>query len=117
MNYNKDFGQKGENKAENFLKSQGFLIRSRNYRFGKYGEIDIIAEKDGLLVFFEVKNRSSQHYGGPLYSISESKMRNIVKTASSFLQKNQKYYDYDIRVDLISIESDEIEWVKDICRL
>jgi len=49
--YNRVLGKKGEEEAEVFFRSQGFDIISRNFRFGKKGEIDLIAFKDGLLLF------------------------------------------------------------------
>lgn len=117
MNYNKKFGDEGENLAEKFIVNNNFSIVEKNYRFGRYGEIDIIAEKDNCLVFFEVKNRSEYSFGGPLYSLNKNKINHLIRTASSFLQKNQKYYNYDQRFDLIAISCGEVEWIKDICRI
>ena len=57
-------GAFGENIAEKFLKNKGFYVICRNYR-KKWGELDIVAEKDGVLHFVEVKTVSRRSYGGP----------------------------------------------------
>jgi putative endonuclease len=114
----KHFGEYGEERAVKLLSSRGFQIVERNYRYGKLGEIDIIAQKDSLVVFAEVKNRSSSYFGGPLYSITPSKKKKIAKVAQFFLAQNPQYNSKDFihRFDLIAIEDDEIQWVEDIIR-
>ena len=57
--YKKNLGDKGEEIAASFLQTKKFQIIERNYRFGKIGEIDIIARKENTIIFFEVKNRNS----------------------------------------------------------
>ena len=56
---NAEAGKAGEDDAARFLIQKGFTILERNFRNGKYGEIDIIARKDNVIVFAEVKNRST----------------------------------------------------------
>ena len=67
------FGKCGEDLASAFLQNKGYKIIERNFRFGRNGEIDIIAKKDDLVLFVEVKNRSSEKFGGALYSINSKK--------------------------------------------
>lgn len=50
---NKSKGNKGEEIAVNYLISKGYSIKKRNFHFGRYGEIDIIAEKDNVLIFLK----------------------------------------------------------------
>jgi len=114
----KDLGDFGEDKAVDFLSSQGFEIIERNFRYGKLGEIDIIAQKDFLVVFAEVKNRRSRQFGGALYSITSSKKKKLTKVAQFFLTKHPQYNskDYTHRFDLIALEDGEIQWIEDIIR-
>ena len=80
-----NLGKEGEERAVKYLKSRGYLIRERNYRF-RGGEIDIIAEEGGDLVFVEVKSRSSLSFGLPQQSISSSKKRKILQGALTYLR-------------------------------
>ena len=78
-------GQKGEQLVADYLVAQGFQIMARNYRRA-YGEIDLIAEKDELLVFVEVKLRSHVYFDLSEV-ITASKQRRIILTAKDFLAR------------------------------
>lgn len=78
------FGGEGEDATARLLERQGYAIRSRNFRC-RYGEIDLIAEKDEILCFVEVRMRSSAIWGDPSNSISHRKQRRVVKTALHYL--------------------------------
>jgi len=117
--YRRERGIAGEEAAAEFLSSKGFEILEQNYFAGRNGEIDIIAIKDNLLLFAEVKKRNSQNeFGGALRSINQKKIRSMRKSAEHFLVKNSRYYKKEItcRFDLIAIEGDEIQWIEDIVR-
>ena len=88
----KEFGKEGEDLAVDLLKSKGYEIIDRNYRFGK-GEIDIIAldPETNYTVFVEVKSRKNLEYGEPEYGITKNKIRQLKKMAELYL------YDKDIR--------------------
>jgi len=62
--HNKNKGDIGEGIAVKYLQSKGFFVLDRNY-FKKWGELDIIAQKSGLLHFFEVKSVTYEHFTGP----------------------------------------------------
>ncbi len=100
---NTNKGKKGEDIAVNFLRRQGFDIIKRNFHFGRNGEIDIIAENKGVLVFIEVKMRSSDTYGDPLLSINYAKQKSLRKTAEGYLYVN-KIVDKECRFDVITID-------------
>jgi putative endonuclease len=100
-NNKKDIGSKGEKLAAEFLASHNYEIIATNF-FSPYGEIDIIALKDEILVFIEVKTRSS-NLDSALNSISISKRKKISRTASIFLAKNREYEDMFTRFDVIAI--------------
>ncbi len=77
-------GAWGEEAAVRFLQSEGYRIAERNYRL-RCGEIDIIAEKDGILAFVEVKTRKSAAYGSPSEYVGAEKQRKIRMTAELYL--------------------------------
>lgn len=97
---NKEIGNKGESIAIEYLINAGYHIEKTNYRHGKY-EIDIIATKDELLIFFEVKARSNLAYGSPEDAIDDKKMNNILECANEYINETQ--WLKRIRFDIISI--------------
>ena len=101
INNIKRIGSKGEKKAKDFLISNNYKIIKTNFH-SPYGEIDIIAQDGEILVFIEVKTRSSD-LDSALNSISISKRKKISKTASYFLSKNDTFYDVFTRFDVIII--------------
>lgn len=99
-NHNKQIGKIGEHKAATYLKNHGYTIKERNFR-GKTGEIDIIAEKEGILAFVEVKSRLGSVYGTPAEAVNFYKRSNITKTAQLYLQKLG--FECDCRFDVIEV--------------
>ena len=93
-------GQKGEELAQAYLKDQGYTIKETNWKFS-HAEIDIIAEKDGVLVFVEVKTKTYTYYGAPEESIDAKKERLICDAAAGYMVKNS--YEWEFRFDIISI--------------
>ena len=89
----KEFGKEGEDLAEKLLRSKDYQIIERNYRFGKTGELDIIAGDPDTkqLVFVEVKSRKNLEFGDPILAITKNKMAQLKKVANAYL------YDKDIR--------------------
>lgn len=116
--HNIDIGNKGEDIAAEFLENNDYKIIERKYRCNKVGEIDIIARKNELIIFVEVKNRNTTQYGGAIYSINLRKKKTIRKIASYYLLTNPhiNIKENIFRFDLITIDDGEIEWIKDIIR-
>lgn len=116
--HNRDLGAGGEELAAEFLAGKNFQVIERNYRFGASGEIDIIARRDTCVIFVEVKNRSSDRFGGALYSISAKKKRSLKTAARSFIASRPEYNspEYTFRFDLISIRDGGIDWIEDMFR-
>jgi putative endonuclease len=79
-------GEKGEGLAVKFLKKNGYKIIKRNYKT-PLGEIDIIANDRGTLVFVEVKTRESLEYGHPFESVNTYKRHKIANVAMLYLKK------------------------------
>lgn len=94
-------GKKGEERAIDLLKDNGYKILVRNYKT-KLGEIDIIASDKGTICFIEVKTRQSERFGLPIEAISASKQRQISKVALTYL-KEKKLLDKKARFDVVSI--------------
>jgi putative endonuclease len=115
---NRSYGSRGESAAAAYLETRGFEILERNYRYGKSGEIDLIARKDTLLLFVEVKSRRGDRYGGPLYSIPARKKKTLRHIASAYLHSHPQYSsrDYTCRFDMISLADGTMDWVEDIIR-
>jgi len=81
---NKKIGDGGELVACLFLEGKGYEILEKNYRSYRK-EIDIIAKKDGVLVFAEVKTRRSTSFGTPSESVTREKQRHIISVAKRYL--------------------------------
>jgi len=97
----KTLSQFGEDTATQYLEHNGYTIIERNYH-SLYGEIDIICQKDGVLVLVEVKARRTHTFGEPLDAITEKKRDKIIKTAYHYLSKND--LEIPIRFDVITLD-------------
>lgn len=109
-----DLGKIGEDLAVDFLQKEGYLIAARNWRFKK-AEVDIIAEKNGVLAVVEVKTRSSNYFGDPQDFIKSKKIKLLVEAVDEYV--NSKELDVEVRFDIIAItkqgENFKIEHLKD----
>ena len=101
MASNKDLGNKGEDLAVQFLEDKSYTILERNYRIGR-NEIDIIANTEDVLVFIEVKVRSSNSYGFPESFVSDEQAERILNVAEEY--QYEKGWQSKVRFDIISIE-------------
>lgn len=77
-------GRAGEEAAAQFLISQGYRILHRNLRF-RAGELDLVAEEDGTLVFVEVKTRSGSSHGTAAEAVTPRKQGQLIRLASIYL--------------------------------
>jgi putative endonuclease len=91
----------GEDHAARYLTSKGYRLRERNYR-AHAGEVDIIAEHDGELVFIEVKARSSDEHGTPVEAVTTWKQRRIVSVANSYLRTHERR-ERAMRFDVVEV--------------
>ena len=104
-------GTSGEDRAVDYLLSNGYSIITRNYQSRK-GEIDCIAEDpDGTLVFCEVKMGRSTSSGHPFYWINRSKQRKIIAMAKLYLAEHN-ISSKPCRFDAIAIVKGKIEHLK-----
>jgi len=77
-------GSDGERAAAEFLAARGYRILDRNYRT-KLGEIDLVADEGGTLVFVEVKVRRNDRFGGPAAAITSAKQARIARLAQQYM--------------------------------
>lgn len=113
MSKNKELGIEGEQLAKDYLKKKGWLILEMNYRYRR-SEIDLIASENDLLIFVEVKTRSTTSFGLPEQFVDDKKAENIMKAADHYIL--EKDWKGNIRFDIISIikkESMELEHIED----
>lgn len=104
MAHHNDFGKTAEDLAADYLQKNGYKILVRNFRFQK-AEIDIIAEKDDVIIIAEVKARSTNAFILPQEAVTKTKIKSIVSAANHYLEKFQK--DNEVRFDIISVLPDD----------
>ena len=100
----RETGALGENIAADYLAKHGYIIRERNFRT-REGEIDIIAEKDGTLVFVEVRAKTSKQFGTAEESITERKKKRLIALAEAYLSDCAEQ-PASCRIDIIAIQLD-----------
>ena len=100
----KQLGAHGESAAAAYLRQQGYIVLDRNWRC-RSGEIDIVAADGELLVFVEVRTRSSTGFGTPAESVDYRKQRQVMETAQVYLM-HKKEHERQIRFDVVSVMSD-----------
>jgi putative endonuclease len=112
----KEAGDAGEARALAHLLAQGLALVQRNYRVARGpnargGEIDLIMrDRDGTLVFVEVRTRGSSSFGGAAASIGYGKRRSIVLAATNFLGTLHSVP--PCRFDVIAIDGEALEWLQ-----
>jgi len=95
-------GKRGEQYAAQYLTDHGYAVRARNWRC-PVGEIDLVTEKDGVLIFVEVRTRRSDRLGTPEESITPAKRARLIAAAQTYLDE-QGQTDRDWRIDIVAIE-------------
>ena len=100
---NKEIGQKGEDRATQYLVEKGYEILERNWRT-KTGEIDIIAKKAETLVFVEVKTLPQATVDMLSSVLNRQKLQRILKTSKRFLLNHRQYSNSYIRYDVIVLD-------------
>jgi putative endonuclease len=105
MQDNRTIGAAYEDMAARYLAKHGYTILERNYH-DRYGELDLVAEKDGWLVVVEVKYRSGTRYGGPLEAVTPQKQRRICRATMGYYAAHGYGEDHSCRFDVIGITGD-----------
>lgn len=116
MALHNQLGKQGEEIAEKYLLQHGYEILYRNWRHSHY-EIDIIAKKNEIIHFVEVKLRSSKTFGFPEESVNRKKFKFLLQAADEFLFRNQQYRHVQYDILSINIETGkepELFLIKDV---
>jgi putative endonuclease len=107
-----EVGALGESIAAAHLERQGYAIRERNFRT-REGEIDIIAEKESVLVFVEVRTRRSRNCGTPEESITVRKKERLIALAEAYMEDRDDLPG-EWRIDAVALELDSNDRVSRI---
>ncbi|HEX2697372.1 MAG TPA: YraN family protein [Anaerolineales bacterium] len=100
MNRNQRVGKWGEQAAADYLSAKGYEITARNVRT-PYGEIDLIAQKDGSTIFVEVKARTSSSLGPPEIAVTPRKQQHMLACAEYYVQQNAIDH---WQIDVVAVE-------------
>jgi putative endonuclease len=95
-------GQWGEKLAADYLEQRGYTCRAKNVRIGAK-EIDLVMERDDLIVFVEVKTRATDSFGLPEASLGTSKRQHLIEAAWGYLEQVDRLQSA-WRYDVIAIE-------------
>lgn len=103
-------GTEKEELAADWMTAHGYQILERNYRC-RQGEIDLIGEKDGVLVFVEVKYRKDSRLGDPAEAVDLRKQHRIARTAEYYCWEKGRW-NCPCRFDVIRILGAELEYIE-----
>ncbi len=107
MTGKKGLGSWGERQAAEYLARQGYAILESNVH-SPYGEIDLVAQCQGVTVFVEVKTRTSTRFGYPEEAITPRKLEHLLASAQAYLQSHPELAG-DWRIDAIAIEKSHLD--------
>ena len=110
-------GKTGEKIAEEYLKRSGYKIIEKNWHYSKNAEIDIIASENNVLVFVEVKTRTTLNYGHPFEAINNTKLQKIYTAIYGYMHNNTNRQYKSFRLDgiaVIGLNKPKIEHIKNI---
>ncbi|MCJ7702346.1 MAG: YraN family protein [Anaerolineales bacterium] len=99
----RNLGIWGENKAAAYLLAQGYDLIAQNVRTD-FGEIDIVVQKEGVMVFVEVKTRRTRSYGYPEEGVTPKKREHLIHSALAYLRDHPEV-DGEWQIDVIAIET------------
>lgn len=108
-------GTRFEKGAENFLNENGLQTLRRNYKC-TFGELDLVMEEQGVLVFVEVRFRRNISFGGPLESITLAKQKRVIRSANHFLSMQPKFQNHPCRFDVVGVTQNGTQFVYDWIR-
>jgi putative endonuclease len=116
MGSTKARGDAAEDRALAWLQARGLVLVQRNYRVAhgpaaRGGEIDLVMqERDGTLVFVEVRARAARTHGGAAASVTGIKQQRLVRAAQHFLLRYERLP--PCRFDVMALDGDVIQWLQ-----
>ncbi len=99
-----EIGRKGEEAALLHLAKRGYRLLERNWRLGHL-EVDIIAERYGVLVFVEVKTSANEDFGSPAARVDLKKRDHLIKAANAYVRGEDVIV--NVRFDIIAVVGEE----------
>jgi putative endonuclease len=104
-------GARAEDLCAELMRRAGLLLVERNWRC-RHGEIDLIAEERGMLVFAEVRMRSGPGFGGAAESVTAAKRRRLLAAARLYLSRRA---DTACRFDVFLVDGagSNVQWIRD----
>lgn len=117
--HNQRFGELGERIAARWLARKGWRIVYRRFRNGRR-DIDLVAERDALIAFVEVKARRGAEFGDPVESVHHRKQRELVKSAHVWIDRHgraEETYRFDVVGVLVDGERVLVKHVEDAFRV
>jgi len=103
LTHQKMLGDWGETEARRYLETKEYVFIDRNFRVPE-GEIDLVMQDGDIVVFIEVKTRTSDRFGTPEESVSAAKRKRLLRAAWAFLQEREMI-DTSWRIDVVAIEA------------
>ena len=110
-NLKKQLGNLAEQKACDFLQTQGLILLMRNYHC-MTGEIDLIMREGEDIVFIEVRSRATSCYGSAVESVNKTKQKKLIKSALLYLKNQHWLNKVGFRFDIIGVSGSKIDWIK-----
>ncbi|OGN00948.1 MAG: hypothetical protein A3B91_00245 [Candidatus Yanofskybacteria bacterium RIFCSPHIGHO2_02_FULL_41_29] len=102
-----EFGKWAEDYVAQYLKGRGYTVLGQNYQ-KPWGEIDIIVEKEGVLIFVEVKANKREMAGfEPENRINPEKLRRLNRAIQTYLASKKYSPDQDWQIDVIALTFDK----------
>lgn len=102
-------GQLGEDAALAYLQRHGLKLVERNF-LCKGGELDLVMQDGDVLVFVEVRKRADRNHGDAAASVTPTKQKRLITAAQHYLQRYRM--PPACRFDVIAIDGDETEWIR-----
>lgn len=108
-------GNEAEKLAERRLKRKGLKTLARNWHC-RHGELDLVMEQGRAVVFIEVRQRTSDNYGGAVASVTAAKQQRLYKAASAFLASRPALAERDCRFDVVAFSGNgntaDMQWIQ-----
>jgi putative endonuclease len=108
---NIDVGNTGEIEARDYLLGKGYRWIESNFRT-RYGEIDLVMEDKGTIVFVEVKKRRDERYGEPELAVTREKQHHLIRVALAYIMQ-KKFLERPLRFDVIALSRSGIKHIED----